>query len=474
MMRSVIALALIGLLSSCSATPRRAETSPDGPAFLLRGEGRSIPALADLALTDEAPPVTPVTELGDTRSFQIGDLRVIHKRTPANSVVQARVYIRGGLANLTAETAGIEELALGVASSGGTQSTPKDAFNAKLDATGAAIFSFTDRDFSGYGLKTLVDHFDANWELFVQTVLEPAMPEDEVTVRRQKQLASIASMLENPDRHLTYVAGQYTFAGHPYELLHIGTADNVNSFTRDELLAWQRAMLVPANMLVVVVGNLDTNALLERIRGSFGRIAPKRAAPIAVGPISSPAGVKFEPRELPTNYILGMFAAPAPGDDDYPALLIAMDYLRERLFEEVRTKRNLTYAVSSGLADQRTNYGYLYVTAVEPQTTMPVIFAEIAKLRTAPIPAEMLEQTVNVFITEHYMGLQTNGSQASMLAQAELVSGDWRAADALLGQIRAVTPADVQRVAQAYLRDYRFALVGPRTDADPGLFTGPQ
>ena len=474
--RTAVLLILVLLVAACSSKPQRADKSvaTDDPGFLLRGEGRALPGLTELEFVEQVPEPSLLGELNDVKAYRIGDLRVIHKHTAANPVVQARLYVLGGLANMTPETAGIEELALRVATTGGTIETARDRFNAQLDATGAAVFSFTDRDYSGYGLKTLTDHFDQNWDLFTQAVLSPAMPAEEVNVRRTKQLASIASLLDSPDSHLRYASGKHMFANHPYEQLHIGTKENVESFTRDELIAYQRAMLVPANMLVVVVGNLETDELLERVRKSFGRLQPRAVAPIKLPSFTSEPGVTFAGKELPTNYILGMFAGPAPGHADYAPMMIATDYLRERLFEEVRTKRNLTYAVSSGIADVRSNYAYLYVTAVEPEKTMPVMFAEVAKLRQNPVDATSLEQTKNVFITEHYMGLQTQGSQASMLARAELTAGDWRKAETQLEEIQAVTPADVQRVAKTYFDDYRFAVVGPGTDLPDELFAGTQ
>ena len=470
MKRHTLATVFVCVLAACSSKAQKDDQAPvEGPAFRLQGE---IPALKELALVDDAPNAEPTGEIGETRAFRIGDLRVIHKRTTSNSVVQARVYVYGGSANLTEKTSGIEELAMNVAVSGGTEATPKDEYNGQLDATGAAIFSFTDRDYSGYGLKTLTDHFGQNWELFTQAILAPAMPPDEVELRRAKQLARIASLLDSPDSQMNYTIGQYMYGGHPYANLHIGTKENVEGFTRDQLLAYQRAMLVPANLLVVVVGNVDTQELVERVRSSFGRLAQKPVAEIAAPAFSSQAGLRIETRKLPTHYIIGMFEAPAPGHPDFAALNIALDYLRERLFEEVRTKRNLTYAVSSGLGERRSNVGYLYVTAEKPDITLPVMFDEVRKLKESKISSETLKQTLNVFITHHYMGLQTNGSQAATIADAELKIGDWKRADALLGEIRAVTPEDIQRVAQTYLKDYRFVVVGPSDALDPNLFQG--
>lgn len=458
------ALALVAL-GACSSKPQKADPTPTETEAPTEAEApattRVIPPLEPLALMDEAPQAKKVASLEDTTEYSIGPIRLIHKRMEANPVVSARLYIAGGQLDLTEGTAGIEKLAMTVATTGGTESTPKDEFNAKLDATGAAVWSFADRDYSGYGLKTLAGDFDQNWELFEQAVLEPAMPEDEVEVRRQKHLAEIASLFESPDSQLSYVGAKYLFRGHPYHNLHIGTKENVESFQRDELLAFQRAMLNPERFVFVVVGNVAAEDVIEKIRDRFGKLQAKAYTQPELPPFGSEPGVVTEPRELPTNYILGYFPAPAPGHEDYPAMLVAMDYLRERLFEEVRTKRNLTYAVSSGISDKRSNYGYLYVTAAKPQETLPVMFDQVAALQKEPLSDEKLAQTVNVFLTNYYMDLETNGSQADMLAAAELVAGEWQLAETLLPKIRAVTPSDVQRVTKQYMNDYRFAVVGP-------------
>jgi len=452
----------LALAAGCSARPERFRHGEGEAeqAAKKNAEERSIPKLAPLKFREGEVPVKELESQGPTRSYRVGDVLVIQKRTTANRVVAAKLYIVGGSANLTDDSAGIEQLAMKVAVTGGTESTPKDDFNRKLDSTGSSVYSFNERDDSGYGLKTLVSNFDETWDLFQQAVLEPAMPKDEVEIRRTKQLAQIASMLEDPDSHVSYVAARRMFENHPYYHLQVGTKKNVESFSREELLAYQRHMLRPERMILVVVGDVPTKTLLDKVKKTFGRLAPSGASPGELPKFTSHPGAKIVDRKLPTNYVLGFFSAPSPGDPDYPALLVATDYLRNRLFEEVRTKRNLTYAVSAGLSDKRANYGYLYVTATDPKKTMKVIFDQIAEMKLIEIPKADLDQTVNVFITHHFMDLETNGSQASTLATAQITAGDWKQADGLLEKIRAVTPEDVQRVATKYIANYRFGVVG--------------
>ena len=469
-MKHISITLLFLVVAACSANPTR---FMDEPKETKRAPNPDVPKLTPLKLTDAEPTVTVLDQANGIQSYQVGDLTLIHKQTPNNPVVAVRLYIVGGNSNLTDRTMGIEQLAMDVAVSGGTETTPKDKFNATLDATGSSVFAFNDRDFSGYGLKTLNENFESTWPLFVQSVMEPAMPEAEVEVARQQQLAQIATRLEDPDAHVQYASQMAMFAGHPYARLHSGTKDVVEGLSRDQLLAYQRSILRPSRMLVVVVGNVSSGDVLDKVKKSFARIVSDDDIELPKTPaFTSTPSVTAVERELPTNYILGYYDAPSPGDVDYAPMLVATAYLSDRLFEEVRTKRNLTYAVASGLNNKRANYGYLYVTAVDPEKTMSVIFDQVAELKLLEIPKVSLEETINVFLTGYYMGLETNGEQASFLARWHIATGSWKNSQTILDQIRGVTPTDVLRVSQKYMGNYRFAVVGDKEKAKNEWYTG--
>jgi zinc protease len=459
---------------SCSSRPERFVEPIEGEsttqAAVLTPAQKGIRDFQPIKYIDAEPEVVNLGSLGMTQAFRVGAVTVIHRATPANSVVSANLYMVGGSGNLTTVTAGIEELATAVAVQGGSNTTPKDAFNGQLDAMGASVFNFNDRDFTGYGFKSVVENFDATWDLFTQAVLDPAMPVDDVELARNQQLANISGILEDADRHLSYTASRLFFEGHPYFNFQIGTKESVASFTREDLLAYQREMLRPERMLLVVVGNVSAADVVERLKATFGRIAPSGDKEIELPSFTSKPGVVIADRDLPTNYVLGYFEAPAPGRSDYPATLVALEYLKDRLFEEVRTKRNLTYAVSSGISEKRTNFGYFYVTATDPQTTMGVIFDQIEEMKLIQISKTELDEVINVYLTNHYMALETNGGQANMLAQAQIVSGDWRLAEAFLAEIREVTPEDVQNAARKYFHDYRVGVVGRKATLNEAMF----
>lgn len=434
---------------------------------------RDVAAYAALPMNDAAPEVEVLGEHAGVKAIKVGDMLVLHKPTPANQIVSAQLYFLDAPSRLEAGTQGIERLAWSVAVDGGTESTPKDALNAKLASVGASIGSFTDRDYSGVAMKTISPYFDEIWPMFEQAVLEPAMPEAEIELARERQLAAIQGICENPDSLVSHITSKAFFAGHPYADSQLGTAATVSSFTRDELRGYQRALVSPNRMLLVVVGDMPTEAIVDKVSAKLARVKSTAPPAEATPEVTQPETLftVAEQRELPTNYIFGLFAAPAPNHPDYAAMVVGMDLLSDRLFEEVRTKRNLTYAVSAGLSSRTSNYGYFYVTAVDPAATIPVMFAEVERIKNDGVTAQQLQETLNVFITQHYMGQETNSSQASALADAYILTGDYKRAAGFLDELGAVEPADVQRVFKQYVSGVQFGVVGPEPAAlDPSLF----
>ncbi len=97
---------------------------------------------------------------------------------------------------------------------------------------------------------------------------------------------------------------------------------------------------------------------------------------------------------------------------------------------------------------------------------------EMTRLQREPIDQEDIKAIVAQYLTTYYMGQETNAAQAAELAQAELLGGGWRASVEFIDRLRAVTPTDVQRVAQKYLRHIRFVVLGDPKAVNKTLFVG--
>jgi zinc protease len=113
------------------------------------------------------------------------------------------------------------------------------------------------------------------------------------------------------------------------------------------------------------------------------------------------------------------------------------------------------------------------VTAVGANTNeaISVMLYEITRLQREPADPYEITSEVSGYLTKYYIGEETNGAQAGELAKYELVGGGWRNSLHFLERLRAVTPADVQRVSRKYMRNLRFVVLGDPKGVDKNLFT---
>jgi zinc protease len=427
--------------------------------------GAALAAVLVLGTSARAQ-TTPVIE-----DFTAGGIHVIHKPVTANDVVAARLYLKGGAAALTAANAGIEQLMISAATRG-TEKYTKDQFSARATATGTDVGGEATTDFSVMTLQAVREHWDEAWDLFTQAVLHPTFPDSEVAQARTQLVFALKQRTDDPDSYLELLGDSVLYAGHPYAADPQGTPASVEKLTRDDLASWHRGRLTKANLLLVVVGNVSRADLERRVSAAFGALPATGGGASRVPPlVAAKPDVTIVERQLPTNYIRGMYVTTDRASADYPALQLATRVLGERLFEEVRTKRNLTYAVGAGNTSGRVGRAELYVTAVEPDTTLKVMRTEVQRLQHEPVPVERLQETRNVFATGYWMSQETNMGQARQLGDWELTGGGWRNALSYPARLGAVSAADVQRVARKYLNHARFVVVGDPRKIDRALFT---
>jgi zinc protease len=422
-------------------------------------------ALAALPLSRaRQTPVAPVSK------YVVAGIPVIQKRVTGNDVIAVQLYLKGGSAALAPTTAGIERF-IGEVSTHGTTKYSKDRFAALTTASGTNIGTVANYDYTVRSVQAVRQNWDTAWDLFTQAVLHPTFPPPEVEQVRNQILNDLKQHRDDPDSHLDELADSALYSGHTYAAEPEGSVAAVSKLSPSQLVAWNRRRLTKANVLLVVVGNVSREDLTRKIAAAFGSLPAQGGAPARLPPLSAGrADVLAVREELPTNYIMGVFAAPAPSHPDFPAMRVAMRVLSDRFFEEVRTKRNLSYAVAANMASRGANRGSLYVTAVNPDTTIKVMLAEVRRLQREPVKGSLLSETISVFATQYWMSQQTNMGQASQLGLWELQGGGWQNAVRYVERLRLVTPAEVQRVAQTYLKNVRFVVIGDPSKVDRALF----
>jgi zinc protease len=439
----------------------------------------SLPALGQQPATTTPPPTAPsqasvqsveAKQAALVKEFDVNGLKVLVKRREGSQTVAGGLFLRGGSRNVNAENAGIESLMLSAATEASV-GFPREKMRAELARMGTIIDSGTNYDYSTLTFRSTRPNFDRSWEIFTDVALRPLFAREDVQLVQSRLVASLRDDTDDPDTYLQRLQERVAYAGHPYLNRPQGTAETVARLTVDDLRRYHQKMMQTSRLLLVIVGDLDPQQLRDRIAASFGKLPRGDYHEEAVPQLAfNASSVDITPRSLPTNYVQGLFSAPPLTSPDIYPMRIAAAILRDRINEEVRNKRNLSYAPFAFLGSHGANTGGIYVTAVDANYAVSIMLGEIVRLQQEQIGPEDITGVVSQYLTGYYLDQETNAAQAGELASYELIGGGWRNSIEFLERLRAVKPADVQRVAKTYMRNIRFVVLGDPARVDKNVF----
>lgn len=392
--------------------------------------------------------------------FEVNGLKVIVKPRPGIPTISAGMFVRGGVRNLTTQTAGLENLTLLTAIES-SKKFPRQALRKELSRTGSSLQVDANKDFSVIMLSCTKEHFDISWEMFADVITNPTLSQEDFSLVREKVLTLLRSQTISPDTFLDVLQSRFIYKNHPYSNNPLGTIETVSNFKLEDIQAYHQKIIQTSKLLLVVVGDVEVNDIKQKVMNYFSKL-PKgdyKQQPIPPLNFEEPS-VDISERSLPTNYVRGIFAAPAPSNPDYYAMKVAIALLQSRVNQEVRINRQLSYAPDAAMNDDEANTAYIYVTATNANEAVRVMLEEIEKMRKEPPDEDSFVGLPGFFLTLYYIRLETNAAQVEELGKYELIGGGWRNSLFFLDRIHQVKPEDVQRVAQKYMTNVRFVVIG--------------
>ncbi len=403
--------------------------------------------------------------------FDVNGLKVLVKKRPNAPTVSAGLFIRGGARNINAKNSGIENFMLESATEG-SQKFPRDVLRRELSSIGSGFGAKVSNDYSVLSLTSTRKHFDRSWDIFADIAMNPAFDKRDVERVRTRILSVLKEEETDNDNFLDVLQSRVIYANHPYFNNVNGTLKTVSEFRLNDLRAYHQKSMKTSRLLLVIVGDIDADKLKRKIAATFGKLPRGKYLEKSYPTLDfSASSLDVTPRaSLPTNYIRGIFNAPSLKSPDYYAMRVATTILSSRLFQEVRVRRQLSYAPSASLDSHSTNTANIYVTAVDANQTVKVMFDVIETLKTKPIRPEEIQGMAGQFLTNYYLKQETNWAQVAELAKYELVGGGWRNSFQFLNRLRRVSSQDIQNVAQKYMKNIRFVVIGNQSKIEKSVF----
>ena len=266
---------------------------------------------------------------------------------------------------------------------------------------------------------------------------------------------------------------------HPYRRPGIGSIEELDAATIDDVRAFHTTFYRPDNAVLVVAGDFEQQQLDAWIDKYFTKI-DRPAMEIPKVTIAEPARAEekrvdeYAPN-VPLPALALTWLAPPAGHEDAVPLFVAATLLSEgnssRLQEKL-VRGEIAQEVFAD-ADLREDLGLFGIVSImgsehKPAAAEKIIRAELAGLASKPIPAAELEKAKNLIVTGALRERETSNGKAFALGETLILAHDANAVNARLARVQTVTSEDVQRVVKKYLIEGKALVINYLDEAAKG------
>jgi predicted Zn-dependent peptidase len=390
-------------------------------------------------------------------------LVVISEPMPQFRSVSVGIWIRSGSRREPAELSGmchfLEHMVFK-----GTERRSVEEIARGIDRIGGMLDAYTTKEMVSFNARVLDDHLPMAFDLLSDLVLRPLFVEEDIAREKQVVLEEIKMDEDNPEVLINELFVQNFWRDHPLGRPILGTPETVPQFGRDLLLGWHQRCYAPNNLVVVATGHLEHERLLGLVEAEFGGLSPVPDGFALTAPTPSPSILLRHKRELEQVHIcLGVAACSVTDPRRFGAALLNTILgagVSSRLFQDIRERQGLAYAVVSEMTPYR-DTGLLCVYAAtsreKVERLVQSVLGELRRLKEEPVSEEELRRAKDQAKGSLTLTLESTGAQMSNRARQEIYFGRFYNLDHTFAQIEAVTPEELQQTAQELFQPGKIA-----------------
>ncbi len=363
---------------------------------------------------------------------------------------------------------------------GGTQRLSAEALDERLDFLAAQLSTGIGDTAGSASLNCLADNVDESLELFTEILREPRFQEDRLTLAKEQELQE---MKKRNDDSADIEAREWSLLllGEDHFTNRFVTAASVASIERADLQAFHRKWVHPANMVAAVSGSFERATMLRKLEAAFRAWpAPKPVVPPVPSTTSTAApGLYRIQKEVNQGRVsIGLPTVKRDSPDIY-ALEVMNEILggsgfTARITRSVRSNEGLAYSAGSGLSfgvyyPGRFRAGFQSKSRSVAYAT-DLVLGEIRKMRESRVTAEELDTIQKSLIETFPSSFGSKAQAVGIFASDEFTKRDPSFWPTYRERVRAVTAADVERVAKTYLVPEKLVIlvVGDQKEIDIG------
>ena len=385
-------------------------------------------------------------------------LRLLTERMPHVRSVSIGVWLARGSRHEPQDQSGIAHFVEHMLFKGTAHRSAEDIAQT-IDSIGGQMDAFTAKEYASYYIKVLDEHLPLAVDVLSDIVRYPALVPEDIEREKKVVLEEIKMVEDTPDDLVHELFTENFWHDHPLGRPILGTRETVEALTAEKLRAYFADAYTAENMIVAAVGNVEHARVRELVDRFLGSV-PQRGTPIVDRPPQVIPRIIIRNKELEQSHVcLGTSGYQQDHEDRYASYVLNTvlgGSMSSRLFQNVREKRGLAYAVFSGLSAYRdagsvTVYAGCANDAVGE--LVDVVVAELRRLKEDPPPEPELRRAKDHLKGSLMLNLESTSSRMSHLARQEIYFDRQFGLDETLEGVERVTQADLQRVARDLFAD---------------------
>jgi len=352
----------------------------------------------------------------------------------------------------------------------GTERRSAEAIAREMDSVGGMLDAFTSKEQICFNAKVLDQNLPIAFDVIADLVLRPRFDSDDVAKERQVVLEEIKMDLDNPEYLLHEIFTRGFWPEHPLGRPILGTPNTVKQFSREALQTRFREWFAPDHLVVTAAGNVTHQEVMELVQREFGHLRSNGALEDHTPPrTGAPLHIERKKELEQVHLCVGVPSLPIAHERRFGIAVLNNllgGGMSSRLFQNIREKRGLAYAVFSEITPY-SDAGMLTVYAGTAKETvgqvLDLTIAEFRSMKDSLVTEEELRRAKNHLKGSLMLSLESTSSRMSNLARQELYFGRFYSLDEILASIEAVTRQDVQTLAREFFRTEQISatVLGP-------------
>ena len=390
-------------------------------------------------------------------------IRIVSHEMPDHRSVSLGIWVENGSRHEARRESGISHFVEHLLFKG-TERRSAAEIAEEMDSVGGVINAFTSKEHTCYYAKVLDENLPLAIDLLTDIFLHSKFDEQEIERERSVILQEISQAEDTPDDYVHDLFNIDLFQDDPIGRPICGSAETVNSFSRDDLVRFFRSRYQPRRVIVAAAGHVSHGEIVTEMGARLGSVGDSVSGVVADSPGGGALpeiryGVFSHQKPLEQAHLcLGVPGLAQAHPERYAGYVLNTllgGGMSSRLFQEIREKRGKAYSVYSFSSSYR-DIGYFGVyagTSVEStQEVVDLILKELKSLADGNITDDEIGRTRGQLVGSMILGLESTDSWMSHIARDEIYFGKTISIDEICRGIRAVSRADVIELARGLFR----------------------